>query len=107
MQKWLMTIAVCLFSLGAFSVAPNMVLADGLIKNYTIVNGSVLMNDTKNEDMKRNWVYVKCKHWAGCYMRCIGILTACESLAKSASWEEIYLFSDKSAPKKPKKEVKK
>ncbi len=108
MQKRLMTVAVFLFSLVAFSAAPTMVGADsGLIKNFTIVDGSVLINDTLNKDMKRHWVYIKCNHWAGCYMRCIGKLNSCEALAKSASWEEIYLFSDKPAPKKPKKEVKK
>jgi len=109
MQKWVIVVAVCLFSLGLFSVAPTDVLADSSndLGGYTIVNGSVVMDNTKNKDKKRNWVYVSCNHWAGCYMRCIGKLNACEDLAEKATWEEIYSFSDKAAPKKPKKPVKK
>jgi len=109
MQKWLISVTVCLFSLGVFFVAPTMVLADNGsdAKGYSIVRGAVLINNTLPEDMKRHWVYIKCEHWAGCYMRCIGRLNACENLAETVSWEEIYLFSDKAAPKKPRKEVKK
>lgn len=109
MQKLVMLVAVFMFSLGLFSVAPTDVHADSkkALGGYTIVNGSVVIDNTDNEDKKRNWVYVKCEHWAGCYMRCIGLLNACEDLARKASWEEIYLFSDKGAPKKPKKPVKK
>ena len=109
MQKWVMLVAVFMFSVGLFSVAPTDVFADSSngLGGYTIVNGSVVIDNTKNEDKKRNWVYVKCDNWAGCYMRCIGKLNACEELAKKATWEEIYLFSDKSAPKTPKKPVKK
>jgi hypothetical protein len=100
---------VCMFSFGLFSVAPTEVSADSSngLSGYTIVNGSVVMDNTLNKDKKRNWVYVSCKHWAGCYMRCIGKLNACEDLAQKATWEEIYSFSDKSKPLKPKKPVKK
>ena len=109
MQKWLISVAACLFSLGVFFVAPAIVLADSGSddKGYTRFKGSVLINNTAPDDMKRHWVYMKCDHWAGCYMRCIGRLNACENLAETVSWEEIYLFSDKAAPKKPRKEVKK
>ncbi len=109
MQKWLISVAVCFFSLAGFFVAPATVFADSGSddKGYTIFKGSVLINDTLPEDMKRHWVYMKCDHWAGCYMRCIGRLNACEYIAETVSWKELYLFSDKSAPYKPKKEVKK
>jgi hypothetical protein len=109
MQKWVMFVAVCMFSLGLFSVAPTDVSAEPnpALGGYTIVNGSVVIDNTLNKDKKRNWVYVRCNHWAGCYMRCIGKLNACENLAQKATWEQIYSFSDKPKPKTPKKPVKK
>ncbi len=112
MQKWLMLFAVCLFSLGLFSGTPTLALADENQASvrpdirYTINKGSVLINDTRPEDMKRHWVFVTCDHWAGCYMRCIGKLNSCENLAKTVAWDELYLFSDKATPKS-RKEVKK
>ena len=106
MQKWVVLIAAVLLNLGLVLGAPVDSQA-GDDKGYTIVDGSVVINDTIPQDMERHWVYIKCEHWAGCYLRCIGRLNACEKLAKTVSWEEIYLFSDKASPKKPEKPVKK
>lgn len=106
MQKWVILIAVCLLNLCLIFGTPVDSQADD-DKGYTIVEGSVVINNTIPDDMKRHWVFIKCDHWAGCYMRCIGKLNACEKLAQKVAWEEIYLFSDKAAPKKPKKPVKK
>ena len=108
MQKWVMLIAVCLLNLGLFFGTAAMALADSnqasgsSAKGYSIIRGAVVIDNTRPEDMKRHWVFISCDHWAGCYMRCIGKLKACEKLAETVSWKEIYLFSDKAGPKSPK-----
>ena len=112
MERRVSLIVVSLLSLVLFFGGVNMAVADkgqttGITERYwDVIGGSVVIKNSKPKDMARHWVFVKCDHWAGCYMRCVGKLNICEKLAATVAWEEIYLFSDKPAPKS-KKEVKK
>lgn len=112
MERRVLLIAVSVLSLCLFFGGVNTAVADnsqttGITERYwDVIGGSVVIKNSKPKDMARHWVFVKCDHWAGCYMRCVGKLNICEKLAATVAWEEIYLFSDVAKPKS-KKEVKK
>lgn len=101
MERRVSLIAVCLLNLCLFfggvtlAVGADNQSTGSAERNWEVVEGSVVIKNTPREFQKRNWVFVKCDHWAGCYMRCIGRLNDCEHIAKTVDWKEIYLFSDK------------
>ena len=100
-------LSLCLFFGGVSAAFADNGRAVGSDEKYwDVIKGSVVIQNTEPKNMKRHWVFVKCDHWAGCYMRCVGKLSICEKLADTVAWKEIYLFSDKPAPK-ARKEVKK
>lgn len=110
MERRVSLIAVSMLSLCLFFGGVSSAFADNSQtmsgeRYWDVIKGSVVIQNTEPKDMKRHWVFVKCDHWAGCYMRCVGKLSICEKLAASVAWKEIYLFSDKPSPK-AKKEVK-
>ena len=53
--------------------------ADSIFNVNNAGTVEVIGNDIKSQPM--NWLFVSCKHWSGCYMRCQGPQKTCKSIA--------------------------
>ncbi len=66
----------------------------GTVKTYTVnQEGTVeiLGQDMKTEP--QHWLYVRCDHWSGCYMRCQGEINSCQKVAKDSEFQVDYIMS--------------
>ena len=57
--------------------------------NYEIINETTVV-DAKNSS--RQWLYVDCEYWAGCFMRCDGDPNQCKQLAKDSKFSILSVF---------------
>ena len=45
-------------------------------------NGTVNVKARNLKDSPMNWIFVKCAHWSGCYIRCQGPVLNCKNITK-------------------------
>ena len=57
--------------------------------NYKIIDGTAVVD---SEDNARQWIYVDCEYWAGCFMRCDGESNQCKQLAKDSNFSILSVF---------------
>ena len=58
--------------------------------NYEIINGTTVIEEKDNGG--RQWIYVDCDYWAGCFMRCDGASNQCKQLAKDSHFSILSVF---------------
>ena len=66
----------------------------GTVKTYTVnQEGTVeiLGHDIKTEP--KYWLYIRCDHWSGCYMRCQGKINFCKKVARDSEFPLDYIVS--------------
>ena len=66
-----------------------------MVKTYTVNDKGtveILGQDMTIEPM--HWLYVKCDHWSGCYMRCQGEVKSCKKIAIDLKLDVEYIFPD-------------
>ena len=63
----------------------GLLLAGELVSdiNYEIVDETTVV---EKKDNGRQWIYVGCDYWAGCFMRCDGASNQCKQLAKDSKF---------------------
>ena len=67
--------------------APGELVSD---VNYEIVDETAVVG--KNDNANRQWIYVDCEYWAGCFMRCDGASNQCKQLAKDSKFSILSVF---------------
>ena len=89
--------------LTVFSIAVAFVLSSGCFYpkaerapgelvseiNYKIIDETTVL---ENENNGRQWIYVDCDYWAGCFMRCDGASNQCKQLAKDSKFSILSVF---------------
>ena len=45
-------------------------------------NGTVKVKPRNLKDSPMHWIFVRCAHWSGCYIRCQGPVLTCNSITK-------------------------
>lgn len=66
----------------------------GAVKTYTVNSeGTVEMLGQDMLTQPKHWLYVRCNHWSGCYMRCQGEINSCKKVAKDSKFEVDYVVS--------------
>ena len=48
--------------------------------------GTVEVKGYDMTDQPKNWVFVRCKYWSGCYMRCQGKIDSCKQVATDSKY---------------------
>ena len=66
--------------------APGELVSD---VNYQIVDETTVIKDNGDS---RQWIYVDCDYWAGCFMRCDGSSKQCSQLAKDSKFSILSVF---------------
>ena len=66
--------------------APGELVSD---INYEIVNETTVVAESDNG---RQWIYIDCNYWAGCFMRCDGASKQCRQLAKDSNFSILSIF---------------
>ncbi len=59
----------------------------GAVKIYTINQEETV--EILNQDIKiepKNWLYIRCNHWSGCYMRCQGKIKSCKTVTTNSGY---------------------
>ena len=83
-------VVVLVASVGCFypkaERAPGELVSD---VEYKIVNETTVIADNGNI---RQWIYVDCDYWAGCFMRCDGSPKKCNQLAKDSNLSILSVF---------------
>ena len=57
--------------------------------SYEIVDETTVIEADGNG---RQWIYVDCDYWAGCFMRCDGASSQCKQLAKDSKFSILSIF---------------
>ena len=88
MNKGIVFIGIILAFLLA-SCASNFPAAfkpfEGSSKIFKVnAKGTVEVKSNSLKDQRMHWVFVRCAHWSGCYMRCQGPIKTCRSIAKKS-----------------------
>ena len=84
--------AVLMASVGCFY--PKAERAPGELVssiNYHIDNETTVIEEDSNG---RQWIYVGCDYWAGCFMRCDGSSKRCSQLAKDSKFSILSVFKN-------------
>ena len=55
---------------------------------YQIIDETTVVEDNDS----RQWIYIDCDYWAGCFMRCDGASTQCKQLAKDSNFSILSIF---------------
>ena len=66
----------------------------GTVKTYTVNQEGmveILGHNIKNEP--KHWLYIRCNHWSGCYMRCQGKINFCKKVARDSEFPVDYIVS--------------
>ena len=66
--------------------APGELVSD---VNFKIFNETTVVEKSDNG---RQWIYVDCDYWAGCFMRCDGASNQCKQLAKDSHFSILSVF---------------
>ena len=57
--------------------------------DFEIVDETTVVDKGNNG---RQWIYVDCDYWAGCFMRCDGASNQCKQLAKDSNFSILSVF---------------
>ena len=57
--------------------------------NFKIIDETTVVEKSDNG---RQWIYVDCDYWAGCFMRCDGASNQCKQLAKDSHFSILSVF---------------
>ena len=66
----------------------------GAVKTYTVNQKGTV--EILGQDMKaqsKHWLYIRCNHWSGCYMRCQGEIKSCKKVARYSNFLVEYVGS--------------
>jgi hypothetical protein len=64
----------------------------GAVKTYTVnETGTVEMLGQDMTTQPKHWLYVRCDHWSGCYMRCQGEINSCKKVATDSGFQISYV----------------
>ena len=66
--------------------APGELVSD---IQYKIIDETTVVGEN---DRSRQWIYVDCAYWAGCFMRCDGTSNQCKQLAKDSHFSILSVF---------------
>jgi len=66
--------------------APGELVSD---VDYKIIDETTVIES--NGDV-RQWIYVDCNYWAGCFMRCDGSSSKCNQLAQDSKFSILSVF---------------
>ena len=66
--------------------APGELVSD---INYKIIDETTVIQEN---GVNRQWIYVDCDYWAGCFMRCDGSSKQCNQLAKDSRFSILSVF---------------
>jgi len=59
----------------------------GTVKTYTVnQEGTVEILGQDIKTKPQHWLYIRCNHWSGCYMRCQGEKTSCNKVARDSEF---------------------
>ena len=58
-------------------------------------NGTVEIKGSNLKNQPTYWVFVRCAHWSGCYMRCQGPVLACKSIVKKMGLKVSHVLTNK------------
>ena len=89
---FLMFVIVILLLASAGCFYPKAERASGELVsdiNYMIIDETTVIQDS---DVNRQWIYVDCDYWAGCFMRCDGSTKKCNQLAKDSQFSVLSVF---------------
>ena len=89
---FLMFVIVILLLASAGCFYPKAERASGELVsdiNYMIIDETTVIPDS---DVNRQWIYVDCDYWAGCFMRCDGSSKKCNQLAKDSKFSILSVF---------------
>ena len=67
--------------------APGELVSD---VNFEIIDETTVVG--KHDNGGRQWIYVDCDYWAGCFMRCDGASSQCKQLAKDSKFSILSIF---------------
>jgi hypothetical protein len=79
-------------------VIPKTIPGD--VKTYAVNDGGTV--EMLGQDMTtelKHWLYVRCNHWSGCYMRCQGEINSCKKVAKDSNFKVGYIVSPSGSKK--------
>ncbi len=66
----------------------------GAVKTYTVnEEGTVEILGQDMTPHPKHWLYVRCDHWSGCYMRCQGKINSCKKIATDSDFLVDYVIS--------------
>ena len=66
----------------------------GAVKTYTVnKEGTVEMLGQDMKTEPKHWLYIRCDHWSGCYMRCQGEIKSCKKVATDSDFKVDYIVS--------------
>ena len=66
----------------------------GAVKTYTVnQEGTVEILDQDLRTQPTHWLYIRCNHWSGCYMRCQGEIKSCKKVARDSNFLVGYVGS--------------
>ena len=86
MNKIIIVISINLvFLLTSCASNPTAVLKpfEGSSKIFKVSsNGTVKVKPRNLKDSPMHWIFVRCAHWSGCYIRCQGPVLTCNSITK-------------------------
>ena len=89
--NFILTVAfVFVFSAGCFYPKAERVSGELVSDvNYKIIDDTAVV---EYEGNSRQWIYVDCNYWAGCFMRCDGASNQCKQLAKDSNFSILSIF---------------
>ena len=66
----------------------------GAVKTYTVnQQGTVEILGQDMRTQPTHWLYIRCNHWSGCYMRCQGEIKSCKKVARDSNFPVGYVGS--------------
>ena len=66
----------------------------GAVKTYTVnQQGTVEILGQDMRTQPTHWLYIRCNHWSGCYMRCQGEIKSCKKVAGDSNFPVGYVGS--------------
>ena len=66
----------------------------GAVKTYTVnQQGTVEILGQDMRTQPTHWLYIRCNHWSGCYMRCQGEIKSCKKVARDSNFLVDYVGS--------------
>ena len=64
------------------------------VKTYTVnQQGTVEILGQDMRTQPTHWLYIRCNHWSGCYMRCQGEIKSCKKVARDSNFLVDYVGS--------------